>query len=179
MKQVGAYVALENWVSVLLQRQGEGYPWVVLRPETRVSTANTLVSLPGYQSLIALDSGLQLTLWGNLPEFSDRPPVFESVVMLNDPPSGVDLDFTLDRGRVVVANRKPSEGSAIVRVRFLSEVWQVELPDTQSEVGLELWTPPRDSSCQVARRLRRPVYERPCAGEDAATKTSTLATGHA
>src|SRR5262249_23021200 len=33
VKAVGAYVTPEQWLSVLLQRQGEGFPWVVLRPE--------------------------------------------------------------------------------------------------------------------------------------------------
>jgi len=143
VKEVGSYVALDQWVSVLLQRQGEGYPWVVLRPEARVSTACTLVSLPGYRSLIALDSGAHLTLWGNLPEFSASPPVLESVVMLHVPSSGIDLDFTLDRGRVLIANRKTSAGPIHVRLRFLRESWELELPDAQSEAGVELWTLPR------------------------------------
>jgi hypothetical protein len=139
MKEIGTYVALEHWVSVLLQRQGEGYPWTVLHPDARLSTASTLVSLPGYQSFIALDSGLHLTLWGNLPEFSAWPPVFESVVMLNAPSPNVDLDFTLDRGRVLIASRKTSGEAARVRVRFLREIWELELGDATSEVGLELW----------------------------------------
>lgn len=139
----GSYVALDQWVSVLLQRQGEAHPWAVLRPEGRVATGHTLVSLPGYRSLIALDSRVHLTLWGNLPEFSAFPPVLESVAMLHNPSSGVDLDFTLDRGRVLIANRKASGGPARVRLRFLREMWELELPDAKSEVGLELWSLPR------------------------------------
>lgn len=143
VKEVGSYVALDRWVSVLLQRQGEAYPWVVLRPEGRVSTACTLVSLPGYRSLIALDGGPHLTLWGNLPEFSASPPVLESVVMLHNPSPGIDLDFTLDRGRVLIANRKTTAGPIHVRLRFLREAWELELPDDKSEAGVELWTLPR------------------------------------
>jgi hypothetical protein len=143
VKEVGSYVALDGWVSVLLQRQGETYPWGVLRPESKVSTAQTLISLPGYRSLLALDSGVHLTLWGNLPEFSAFPPVLESVVMLHVPAAGTDLDFTLDRGRVVVANRKNPAGPARVRLRFLREAWELELPDHKSEVALELWGLPQ------------------------------------
>ena len=145
VKQVGVYVALNHWVSVLLQRQGEAYPWAVLRPESKVSTAYTLVSLPGYRSLLDLDAGLRLTLWGNLPEFSPFPPVLESAVMLHAPAVGFDLDFTLDRGRAIVANSKPS-GPARVRVRFLREVWEMDLQDAKSEVGLELWALPRGAA---------------------------------
>ncbi|HEY7155564.1 MAG TPA: FHA domain-containing protein [Gemmataceae bacterium] len=143
VKEVGSYVALDQWVSVLLQRQGEAYPWAILRPEGRVSTACTLVSLPGYRSLIALDGGAHLTLWGNLPEFSAAPPVLESVVMLHSPTSGVDLDFTLDRGRVLIANRKASPAPIHVRLRFLRETWELELPDAKSEAVVELWNLPR------------------------------------
>jgi pSer/pThr/pTyr-binding forkhead associated (FHA) protein len=146
VKDVGSYVALDKWVSVLLRRQGEEQPWGVLRPEERVRTAQTLVSLPGYRSLIALDSGLHLTLWGNLPEFSAFPPVLESVVMLNAPAAGTDLDFTLDRGRVVIANRKANAGPARIRLRFLRASWELELPDEKSEVAVELWGLPQQGA---------------------------------
>ncbi|HEV3261714.1 MAG TPA: FHA domain-containing protein, partial [Gemmataceae bacterium] len=150
VKQVGSYVALAHWVSVLVQRQGEAHPWSILRPEARVATGHTLVSLPGYRSLIALDGGLQLTLWGNLPEFSASPPVLESVVMLHAPSPRTDLDFTLDRGRVVVTNRKEPAASARVRLRFLREDWELELPDASSEVGVELWTRPGGAAAGAA-----------------------------
>ncbi len=142
VKEVGTYINLDKWVSVLLRREGEDRPWAVLRPESRVSTAQTLVSLPGYRSLLALDGGVDLTLWGNLPEFSPSPPVLESVVMLHVPAAGTDLDFTLDRGRVVVANRTAPARSAKVRLRFLRETWDLELPHG-SEVALESWGQPQ------------------------------------
>jgi pSer/pThr/pTyr-binding forkhead associated (FHA) protein len=147
-KEIGAYVALDKWVSVLLRRQGEDQPWGVLPPEARVATAQTLVSLPGYRSLLLLDGGMQLTLWGNLPEFSPFPPVLESVVMLHAPASGIDLDFTLDRGRVLVANRKTPAGPARVRMHFLQQVWELELPDDKdnSEAVVELWGQPQTTT---------------------------------
>jgi hypothetical protein len=138
-KPVGKYVALQNWVSVLLRREGETSPWGVLQPEDPVLTAQTLVSLPGYRSLVVLDNGLELTLWGNLPDFSPVPPVLESVVMLNAPAQGTDLDLTLDRGRVVVANRTSPARPARVRLRFLREEWDLDLPNEASEAAVELW----------------------------------------
>jgi hypothetical protein len=168
VKEFGAYVALDQWVSVLLRREGRANPWGVLQPEARVATAQTLVSLPGYRSLIALDSGLHLTLWGNLPEFSASPPVWESVVMLHAPEAGLDLDFTLDRGRVVVANRKSPAGPARVRVRFLREVWELELPDDKSEAALGTgagpWRPNRvvrRGSCRPGRAAQGPSPGQP------------------
>jgi len=78
---------------------------------------------------------VQLLLWGNLPQLAPLP-VFESAIVLYQNPD-VDVDFRLDRGLVVLANQKPT-GSAVVRVRFRNEVWDVTLPDKATEVGVEL-----------------------------------------
>jgi hypothetical protein len=140
--EVGTFVALKEWgPTVLLQRQGEAFPWLPLRPESKVSTATTLVSLPGYRSTLALDSGVKLTLWGNLPEFSAFPPVLECAVMLRLPETGLDLDLTLERGRVHIANTKPA-GAAQVQLRFLNQVWQLTLPELGAEACAELWLLP-------------------------------------
>jgi hypothetical protein len=109
-----------------------------LRPEDRAYTESYLVSLPGYRSRIYLNSGVHMTLWGNVPEFSRFPPVYESMVVLHDPPAGVDLDFTLERGRVLLTNYKPS-GAAHIRVHFRHQTWDVTIPDNKSEVVMELW----------------------------------------
>lgn len=139
-KEVGTYVVHEHWVSVLVQRRGEGYPWTVLRPDARIVTGNTLVSLPGYKSVVGFDSGLELILWGNLPEFSPAPPLLESAVLVHSPPAGFDGDLALDRGRIVIANRKAGGAAARLRLRFLREIWDVELPDAGSAVGIERWS---------------------------------------
>jgi hypothetical protein len=139
VREVGRYVALPEWgPGLLLQRQGTAYPWTPLRPESRVATAATLVSLPGYRSTLTMDTGVQLTLWGDLPEFSPFPPVLESVVMLNVPRSGVDLDVTLERGRIHLVNLK-SAGASRIELRFLRQSWQLTLPEPGSEACAELW----------------------------------------
>jgi pSer/pThr/pTyr-binding forkhead associated (FHA) protein len=139
VRDVGRYVALDRWgPGVLLQRQGEAYPWTALRRESKVATATTLVSLPDYRSTLELDSGVRLTLWGDIPEFSPFPPVLECVVMLNVPDAGIDLDMTLERGRVHLANTKPS-GACRVQLRFLRQAWQLTLPAPGKEACLELW----------------------------------------
>jgi hypothetical protein len=136
---VGRYVVSNRAPpSVLVQRQSGPYTWGQIRPEGRVSSGSFLVSLPGYRSEAYLDSGAYLMLWGNVPEFSNFPPVLESTVMLHVPAPGIDLDFTLDHGRVLLANSKP-QGEAHVRVRFRQEVWDLTLPDPRTQVVLELW----------------------------------------
>jgi hypothetical protein len=136
-------------VSVLVQRAGPDQPWQRLRPNNdRVSGTDRLVSLPGYRSQLRFDSGVRLVLWGNLPEFWTTPLILESVVVLHANPD-VDLDFTLDHGRVVLGNLKP-DGPARVRVRFQEEVWELTLPDTTSQVSLELF----GLAAQYTRELR-------------------------
>jgi hypothetical protein len=121
--------------AVLLERPQNKQSWQRLKPQARVSSNDLLVSLPGYRSELRLDSGVQLLLWGNLPEFSRFPPVLESAVVLHVNPE-MDLDFTLDHGRVVLSNRKP-EGPARIRLRFGDEAWDLVLPDRETEVAAE------------------------------------------
>ncbi|HLN28620.1 MAG TPA: hypothetical protein VK395_12830 [Gemmataceae bacterium] len=123
---------------VLLQQSAETGSWQRLSPEKRISSLDQLVSLPGYRSDLRLDTGVQLQLWGNLPQFSrTSTPVLESVVTLYSNPS-FDLDFKLDHGRVLLTNRK-EEGPARVRVRFHDEVWDLTLEDKNTEVVIELF----------------------------------------
>jgi len=122
--------------TVLLQRPADRVTWQRLKPQARVSSNDYLVSLPGYRSELRMDSGAQMVLWGNLPEFSRFPPVLESAVVLHVNPD-FDLDFTLDHGRVVLSKRK-KEGPARIRLRFTDEVWDLTLPDQATEVAAEL-----------------------------------------
>ncbi len=110
--------------------------WQRVRPNNPVFSTDVLVSLPGYRSELNLESGVNLILWGTLPEFSPRIPVVESVVILHANPA-FDLDFTLDHGRVLLSHRKP-EGPARVRVRFHNEIWDLTLQDNNTEVAVEL-----------------------------------------
>jgi hypothetical protein len=139
-KDVAKYVAQATAPpSVLLQRTAAREAWQRLRPGSAVATNDQLMSLPGYRSEFRLDSGVQLILWGNLAEFGGFP-VNESVVSLENTP-GFDLDFRLDRGQVIVSNRKP-EGPARVRVRFLEETWDLTLQNNSTEVALALFGVP-------------------------------------
>jgi hypothetical protein len=139
-KPVGRYLAREEWgPSVLLTRRGEAYPWAPLRLEEKVISAQTLLGLPGYRSEVLLDSKVQLTLWGNIPQFDGVTPLLlESVAMLRVPEQDFDLDLTVEWGRVKIANRK-DKGPARVRLRFRREVWDITLPDGASEASAELW----------------------------------------
>lgn len=138
IRTVGNYIVPKGTrPSVLLQRISENKPWTVLRSGQAVSTGYTLVSLPGYESVVSLESGVKLNLWGSLPQF--EAPVSESVVQLRIPEAGVDADVILDRGRVEIGNQKP-KGPCVVRVSFLREQWDITLKGPGSRVVVELIT---------------------------------------
>jgi hypothetical protein len=130
--------------AVLLRRPAGQDGWRRLDGGQRdVATGDTLVSFPGYRSGVRFPSGVDLTLWGDLPELSFIYPLLDSVVVVNDP-GEFDVDLTLDHGRIVLGNRggKPAR----VRVRFANaaarggmDAWEITLPKKGSEVALELW----------------------------------------
>jgi hypothetical protein len=90
---------------------------------------------------VRLPSGVQMRMVGRLSEFTEIQPGFaepslEAAVTLHANPK-IDLDFTLDRGRVYLTNDK-AEGPVTVRLRFREETWSLTLIDRGSEVGINL-----------------------------------------
>jgi hypothetical protein len=131
VQEVGKFISKDN---VLVRRVQEGKTWQRVKPESRISTGQPLVSLPGYTSELRLDSGVSLLLWGNVPEFLEAP-ILESAVVLHHNPK-FDLELTLDRGRVYITNRKES-GKAMVRLRFQKEIWDLTLQEPGTEIVVE------------------------------------------
>lgn len=112
---------------MLIARPATKDVWMPVKPQEAVFTSDLLMALPGFRGSVKLDTGVTLMLWGNLLEFLPVSAL-ESQVTLHRSPIGCDLDFTLDRGRVVVINDK-TDGSARVRVRYHGEVWDIELTE--------------------------------------------------
>jgi hypothetical protein len=131
-------LATTNWTqpAVLLHRNDEKQPWQRVALQRRIFPSQELLSLPGYRSELRLDTGIQLSLWGNMPEFW-RTPVMESAVTLHANPD-FDLDLTLQRGRVVFANRKEN-GPATIRLRFHGQSWNLTLLEPGTEAAAELF----------------------------------------
>jgi hypothetical protein len=140
--------------SVLVQKRKD--VWVRQAPSGMVNSAEPLVSLPGYASVVQLDSGVSLILRGHVKELSPQERgyavmdnLLDSSVTLHKPETGIDLDLTLHHGRIYVANRKET-GAALVRLRLRppdprykddqGEVWDLRLDEPGSEVGVDLLT---------------------------------------
>ncbi len=125
-------------VGSLLQRQASGKTWQALKPQDPVYSGDLLVALPG-AALDSKNGAVRLALLADLAQMSPYP-VLESAVVLHENPDNpaVDLEFTLDRGRVDVTNRKNS-GAARVRFRFHHEHWELILTEPGTQVALELY----------------------------------------
>jgi hypothetical protein len=133
--------------TALLQRVSDKGPWRLLGGKVaRVDSGQPLVALPGFQGTVQFDNGLRLTLWGLLPELRvvahPLDQVVESRVVLHAPPSALDLDLTLERGRIYVSN--PTNKSLRARVRFdnptnpdLLEAWDLTLEGPGTEFLVE------------------------------------------
>src|SRR5262249_28398972 len=119
-------LATANWSqpTVLLERASDKQPWQRVAVQQRIYPSHELMSLPGYRSELLTDSGIQLSLWGNMPEFWHTPEM-ESVAVLHAHPES-DLDITLDRGRILLTNHKV-HGQATVRLRFREQRWDIIL----------------------------------------------------
>ncbi len=121
----------------LLTQEGPGEPWAIAGAGEEVHSRDRLLALPGQRAVLEPRSqAVRLTLWGNLPELSSFPGL-ESAVVLHDS-RAFDLDLTLLRGRIVLANRK-SEGAAHVWVRVLDGGGELILEEPGAEVALEVY----------------------------------------
>lgn len=120
----------------LLQREAAGGAWLALAAGDEVHSRDRLLALPGIRAALEpKGDAVRLGLWGNLPELSNFP-VRESAVVLHDS-RAYDLDFTLERGRVVLTNCT-KKGAVRVWVRLAGVAWELTLPAPGDEVALEL-----------------------------------------
>jgi hypothetical protein len=139
----------------LLHQTNPNEPWQRLVRGNTVATGERLLSLPGYRSEVRLESGVQLLLWGDLPDSTLPLVILESEVMLHDNPA-VDADLTLLRGRISLANHK-AQGPARVRLRFHNELWDLTLLENGAEAALELIGLPEVGFSKEAGKNSGPV----------------------
>lgn len=125
--------------SMLLHQADANAAWLRVGPtDTQVSSAETLMALPGFKGTIALDNGIDVELKGNLPELVPAPLLWASVT-LHDPEPPFDADITVHAGRIYLKTDKPD--GAKIRLRFAgSEVWDLTLPNDTADAAFEIVT---------------------------------------
>ncbi len=123
-------------VGDLLVNEQPGQPWRTLGSRGDLHSRDELLALPGIQARLETSPrAVELILWGSLPKLSEFSGL-ESVVILHDSRS-FDLDLTLRRGRVIVANRKES-GTARVWLRTEGAGFQLTLSEPGDSVCIAL-----------------------------------------
>ena len=129
--------------TLVLHRLRDTANWLRVDPAKDLSTADTIMALPGNRAELRLESGVMLTLWGSLPQYQTIPvlDIQESRIIGHIPPRGYDGDFTLESGRVFITRpvvKGKEAAAARVRVRFKDEVWEITLLDADTEVCVDL-----------------------------------------
>ena len=115
----------------LFHRDGE--TWKHLLPLTDIYSDDLIVALP-FGGINSKNKNVRLTLLSDLARISPYP-ILESAVILHQ--TELDLDFTLNRGRVDVTNTRRS-GESKIRVRFQKQVWELTLGN-KARVAFELF----------------------------------------
>ncbi|MBM3980140.1 MAG: hypothetical protein FJ304_07615 [Planctomycetes bacterium] len=125
--------------ALVVTQPTDGAGWVRLRindkDDRAVESNSAVMALPGYKADVSVDQRVLVRLWGNVPEQLPYR-VFESRVKFHVPPTGFDADITLLGGRVYLKSEKPT--GAKVRLRVGPEVWDVTIPDANTDVLAEL-----------------------------------------
>jgi hypothetical protein len=123
-----------------LLSRAAGKKWRLPRKGTPVYSGDMEIGLP-LADILSKNGAVGLRLRANLEGRSPLPSL-ESAVVLH-PAKDVDLDLTLDRGQIVLANKR-ARGPSKVRVRFRDQRWELTLEDADTLVGLDLcglWLP--------------------------------------
>ena len=125
----------EGVVEAKLAREGPGKPWMVVKPGESLHSEDLIIAVPN-GALSTRNNDVRLSLLSDLARLSPFP-VLESAVILHDS-TDKELDFTLDRGRVDVTNRKRA-GAVRVRVRVRDQQFDLTLEEPRTRVAFELY----------------------------------------
>jgi hypothetical protein len=117
----------------LISRETPQGPWQVVDTGAEVPTGHVLVGLPG---AVVTTGGGAVSLEFQT-DFDSPFPVLECALILHRNPA-CDLDFTLDRGRVDLTNRK-KEGAARVCLHGQGRTWQLTLAEPGASVAAEMY----------------------------------------
>jgi hypothetical protein len=136
-EQIGE-MKTEN-VIILSREPAPRSNWLRIDPlNGAVRASNTIMALPGYKADVKLKSGVSVYLWGNVPEqVAMKAMVMQSRVRFHPPPEGFAADITLESGRIYL---KSTKAGAKIRLRIVSEVWDVTLKDEKSDVCAQVST---------------------------------------
>src|SRR5262245_36207114 len=118
-----------------LLARGDG-GWAALKADAPVSGATSLVALFGAE-IGSANGAVELRLLADVGQRGPLP-VLEAGVTLRPPAAGADLDVALERGLVLIGNRKKS-GAAKVHLRLQGEEVDVTLKTPGAKLAVEVY----------------------------------------
>jgi hypothetical protein len=121
--------------ATMLRREKSQTPWKIVNKKETLYSGDLLVGMPDAQ-LVSRNGAVRLDFLSDLDKNSPYP-IHESAVKLH-PNSKVDLDLTLDRGRIDLVNVK-KKGEAHVHVRVWKDTWELTLEEPGAAIALELY----------------------------------------
>lgn len=124
-------------------RAENGKTWLRADPgdEPAVFSSDLVMALPGYKVDVQLESGIKVQLWGNTPEQLPTR-LLESKVRFHVPERSAEgkdefaADISLLAGRIYLTTTKTGGGK--VRVRVAGQTFDIALPDSKSDVVIEV-----------------------------------------
>lgn len=129
-------VEVARSVSPLFRKAGPDKPWHLVAPDQALNDGDRILGGRGVK-LESKNRNVVLTQLTDL-EGTSPLPIKECVIFLHANPK-VDVDVTLDRGRVDLTNNR-KEGEATARVRVRDDVFEVTLVKPESRVAFELFS---------------------------------------
>jgi uncharacterized protein (TIGR03000 family) len=120
---------------LLVRREGPEKPWRLVEDKEELFSGDLLVGGVG-AALDSRNGAVRLVFQSDLDNSSPFPIVETAVILHAD--TDVDLDITLDRGRVDLRNQK-SQGPARVRVRLQGKTGELVLTEPGARVAVEVY----------------------------------------
>jgi hypothetical protein len=130
-RQPGTVGKLASPRGTLFYRETPQAEWQVLDPGTEIPAGGLLVGLPG--AVVTSKNGAVALEFQT--DFDSPLPVLECALTLHVNPA-CDLDFTLERGRVDITNRK-DKGAAQVLLHSHGRTWQITLAEPGASIAAE------------------------------------------
>jgi hypothetical protein len=126
---------LASKTGMALAREEAEKPWTALKQDKDVFSKDLLIGLPGAR-IISPNKAVRLDFLSDLSNSSPYP-IIETAVRLHAS-KDVDLDLTLERGRIELTNTR-AKGAAKARVHFRTRVWDLTLEKPGTSLTMEIY----------------------------------------
>jgi hypothetical protein len=120
----------------ILRREAPGKEWHLVKQKDDLHSGDLLILGPE-ATLESSDKAVRVTGRAELNGVAPFP-VIETAVTLHTAEKGVDLDLSLERGRIEINNAR-EKGQAVIRIRIRDKSGELVLAEPGTRVALEIY----------------------------------------